>query len=109
MWLDGYFGRKDRPDRLGIVLAATAFDNDKRPAAIAYIRKTGAEKTGRGRELLEDLANGGLPVCVLRRDLSQSLMVNEDDRHHIPQLRTDFSAAMTVDSDGKLRKLPVVR
>src|SRR6185369_706015 len=54
VWLRGQLERKDRPDRIGIVFSAAEMAD--RQVVLAHVRKPGADKTGRGQELIGLLA-----------------------------------------------------
>lgn len=105
MWLQGEFGRKHRPDRLGIVFAVGEMPFGQ--VVMAYVRKPGADKTGVGAELL-NIVGSQIPVCILRSDGTRAVLLPEDRKDIAAQIRAEMDAKATVDEDGRLRRLPVV-
>jgi hypothetical protein len=105
LWLGGHFDRKDRPDRTGIVFATA--DMPGCQIVIAYVRRRDADKTGRGLELLERLAQV-IPVYIKRSDGTKSFMVTEPFAHLLPLLQREVTAQAIVEPDGTLRRLPIV-
>lgn len=105
VWLAGQLEKKDRPDRLGIVFATA--DMDVRQIVIAYVRKPGADKTGRGAELLEIIAQQ-VPVAIVRWDGTRSIMAGEQFAELIAPIKAELNAQAVIDGDGKLRRLPLV-
>ena len=103
-WLQGLFDRKDRPDRIGIVFATAELPGLQ--AVIAWVRKDGAHERGRGHELLALLARQ-VPVCILLRDGTKKLMINEDMEWRIPEIRAKLSAFMP--KRAAYRHLPIAQ
>lgn len=108
LWLAGHLERKDRPDRIGIVFA-TADILPGQPVIMAYVRKPDADKSGRGKELL-DLLSQLYPVCVVRWNRTKTIMCPESMRHYIPTLDREMMVQGQL-VDGEWRRvvqLPVV-
>jgi hypothetical protein len=106
LWLQGQGGRKDRPDRVGIVFATA--DMEVRQVVIAFVRKPGADKAGRGFEIMHTLAQQ-VPVCILRWDGTRGIMAGEQFSNVLPQIQREFNdRRATVGEDGRLRRLPLV-
>lgn len=103
IWLNGNFDRKDRPDRLGIVLATAEIPEQ---IVVAWVRKDGAHERGRGHEVLTLLAQH-LPVCILLRDGKKKFMFNEGMEQKVPDLLRKLSAFMP--NRAAYRQLPVVQ
>lgn len=62
LWLMGVGRAADRPDRLG-VLFAPAVSDEGEVGAWAFEQRPGAAGTGRGRELIDEVA-ARLPVII---------------------------------------------
>jgi len=107
VWLQGQLDRKDRPDRIGIVFATADMSVHQQQVVIAYVRKPGADKTGRGAELLNILAQQ-VPVAIIRWDGTRSIMAGEQFKHLLAGIRSELNTEAVIDKDGKLRKLPMV-
>jgi hypothetical protein len=73
---------------------------------LAHVRKPGADKEGRGQELIGLLAQQ-FPVCIIRADGTRSLALPEELGHLVSRLKQDMNAVAVVEN-GKLRRLPVV-
>lgn len=104
VWIQGQLEHQDRPDRLGIVFSTAEMVD--RQIVLAHVRKPGADKTGRGQELISLLAQV-LPVCILRANGTRSVALPEDLAHALPRIMQDLNAQAVVE-DGKLRRLPLV-
>lgn len=105
LWLAGSFDRKDRPDRIGIVFGTAHMQGTE--VVMAWVRKPGADKVGRGQELINMLARQGIPVCISRWDKTKSILVPESMTPLIPMLRRELNAEAVIEN-GALRRLPVV-
>lgn len=105
LWLGGQFGRKERPDRVGIVFATAEMAFGQ--VVFAYVRKPGADTREPGSVMLRQLAQQ-LPVCILRWDGTRAAMFPEHLKHLSEQIRVEMNAQAVVDDDGRLRRLPLV-
>lgn len=92
LWLGGDLERKDRPDRLGIVMA-TAHTALGHTVVVAYVRKLDADKGGRGAELLLKLAEH-IPVCVIRRNGSRRVLSADHER--LPEIIREFNRHLPI-------------
>lgn len=102
LWLGGFFGNKDRPDRIGVVLAGTSYDAAQ-PAVLAFVRKV----TARGTEILDSLARM-YPVLISNRDGRKQIRLAEGQEHLIPTLRAHMNDRAVIDEKGALRRLRVI-
>lgn len=105
LWLQGQLDRKDRPDRLGIVFATA--DMEVRQVVVAFVRKPGADRRGRGLEVLNLIAQQ-VPVCLQRHDGTRAIMAGESFASILPRIQREFDTRAEVGQDGKLRRLPLV-
>lgn len=106
LWLGGHFDRKDRPDRTGIVLATGEMQWGQ--VVFAYVRKPGADASGRGAELLRTLAER-VPVCVTRWNGKRSVLVPEELRGALPRIIREFTETQAiVGDDGRVHRLPLL-
>lgn len=104
LWLRGEVGtRKDRPDRIGLVLATADFSVGR--IVMAYVAPTGALR--RGAEILRSLAEK-IPVCIIKPDRCYTLMVPESRKADIPVIGRELQTANAViDERGDLVRLPL--
>lgn len=105
LWLGEHFDRKDRPDRVGIVFATGEMKIGQ--VVFAYVRKPGADKSGRGKELLDTITQR-IPVCIVRWDGTRTIMLTEPFAHLLADIQRELGTQATVGEDGRLRRLPVV-
>lgn len=67
LWLDGYFGKNDRPDRLGVIFDRTS-RSSAGPLVTARETRAGALASPGVTRLLERLRLDGKPVVVFRAE-----------------------------------------